>query len=250
MLRRWKVSSKKFMKIITKKNLNDSGFDYENGNVLLIDKKPGFTSFDAVRKLMKFTGLKVGHAGTLDPYASGLLVLCTGRLTKRINEFQEAEKTYEGIIELGKRTPSMDLETGFSEEKGIEGITPAQIEEVRKSFIGNIMQYPPMFSAVKHKGKALYHYARKGVDIERVEREVNISEFTINEISLPEVHFNIVCSKGTYIRVIADDFGQKLGCGGYLKLLRRTKIGFFDVEDALTVDDLKEYFEKTGSKTG
>lgn len=235
------------MKIITKKNLSESGFDYENGNVLLIDKKPGFTSFDAVRKLMKFTGLKVGHAGTLDPYASGLLVLCTGKLTKRINEFQDAEKTYEGIIELGKRTPSMDLETEFSEEKGIDGITAEHIEEVRKSFLGNIMQCPPMFSAVKHKGKALYHYARKGVEIERGEREINISEFTITKISLPEIYFNIVCSKGTYIRVIADDFGQKLGCGAYLKLLRRTKIGSFDVEDAVTVEDLKLFFDDAGS---
>jgi tRNA pseudouridine55 synthase len=235
------------MKIITKKNLSESGFDYENGNVLLIDKKPGFTSFDVVRKLMKFTGLKVGHAGTLDPYASGLLVLCTGRLTKRINEFQDAEKTYEGIIELGKRTPSMDLETEFSEEKGIDGITAEHIEEVRKSFIGNVMQCPPMFSAVKHKGKALYHYARKGVEIERGEREINISEFTITKISLPEIYFNIVCSKGTYIRVIADDFGQKLGCGAYLKLLRRTKIGSFDVEDAVTVEDLKLFFDDAGS---
>lgn len=236
------------MKIITKKNLSESGFDYENGNVLLIDKKPGFTSFDVVRKLMKFTGLKVGHAGTLDPYASGLLVLCTGKLTKRINEFQEAEKTYEGIIELGKRTPSMDLETEFNEEKGIEGITPGHIEEVRKSFIGNIMQCPPMFSAVKHKGKALYHYARKGVEIERGEREIKISEFTITKISLPEIYFNIVCSKGTYIRVIADDFGQKLGCGAYLKLLRRTKIGPFNVEDAVTVEDLKLFFADAGSE--
>lgn len=236
------------MKIITKKNLSESGFDYENGNVLLIDKKPGFTSFDVVRKLMKFTGLKVGHAGTLDPYASGLLILCTGKLTKRINEFQDAEKTYEGIIELGKRTPSMDLETGFSEEKGIDGITPEHIEEVRKSFIGNVMQCPPMFSAVKHKGKALYHYARKGVEIERGEREINISEFTITKISLPEIYFNIVCSKGTYIRVIADDFGQKLGCGAYLKLLRRTKIGSFDVEDAVTAEDLKLFFADAGSE--
>lgn len=231
------------MKIITKKNLSESGFDYENGNVLLIDKKQGFTSFDVVRKLMKLTKMKVGHAGTLDPYATGLLVLCTGKLTKRINEFQEAEKTYEGIIELGKRTPSMDLETEFSEEKGIDGITLEQIEEVRKSFTGNIMQCPPMFSAVKHKGKALYHYARKGVEIERGEREIRISEFSLKEISLPEIYFNIVCSKGTYIRTIADDFGQKLGCGAYLKMLRRTKIGPFDVADALTIDDLKEFFK-------
>lgn len=233
------------MKIITKKSLSESGFDYENGNVLLIDKKPGYTSFDVVRKIMKLTKLKVGHAGTLDPYATGLLVLCTGKLTKRINEFQEAEKTYEGIIELGKRTPSMDLETGFSEEKGIVGITNDQIEEVRKSFTGSIKQYPPMFSAVKHKGKALYHYARQGVEIEREEREVTISEFSIKEISLPEIHFNVVCSKGTYIRTLADDFGQKLGCGAYLKMLRRTKIGSFDVIDALTIDDLKEYFKNS-----
>lgn len=235
------------MKIITKKNLSESGFDLENGNVLLIDKKKGFTSFDVVRKVMKLTKMKVGHAGTLDPYATGLLVLCTGKLTKRITEFQEAEKRYEGIIELGRRTPSMDLETEFSEEKGIEGITEEMVEEVRKSFVGTTSQYPPMYSAVKHKGKALYHYARKGVEIEREEREINISEFLITSLNLPEIHFRIACSKGTYIRTIADDFGQKLGCGGYLKELRRTKIGSFNVEDALTIDDLKEYFHSIKS---
>lgn len=235
------------MKIITKKNLSESGFDPENGNVLLIDKKKGFTSFDVVRKVMKLTKMKVGHAGTLDPYATGLLVLCTGKLTKRITEFQEAEKRYEGIIELGRRTPSMDLETEFSEEKGIEGITEEMVEEVRKSFVGTTSQCPPMYSAVKHKGKALYHYARKGVEIEREEREINISEFLITSLNLPEIHFRIACSKGTYIRTIADDFGQKLGCGGYLKELRRTKIGSFNVEDALTIDDLKEYFHSIKS---
>lgn len=237
------------MKIINRNSLSESGFDYENGNVLLIDKKQGFTSFDVVRKIMKLTRMKVGHAGTLDPFATGLLILCTGKLTKRISEFQEAEKTYTGIIELGKRTPSMDLETEFSEEKGIDGVTFAQIEEARISFLGNVMQCPPMYSAVKHKGKALYLYARKGVEIERSEREINISEFTISDIPLPEVHFKIVCSKGTYIRTIADDFGQKIGCGAYLKALRRTKIGSFDVDDALTIDDLKEYFTNINSQS-
>lgn len=237
------------MKIITKKNLNETGFDYENGNVLLIDKKPGFTSFDVVRKLMKLTKIKVGHAGALDPYATGLLVICTGKLTKRISEFQDTEKTYEGIIELGKRTPSMDLETEFCEEKGIDSITLEAVEEARKVLTGNILQRPPMYSACKHKGKALYLYARKGVEVEREEREVIVSEFTITNLSLPEVHFHIVCSKGTYIRSIADDFGQKVGCGAYLKLLRRTKIGSFDVDDALTIDDLKEYFKKNGSQS-
>ncbi len=231
------------MKIITNKNLNEIGFDYEVGNVLLINKKPGYTSFDVVRKISKLTRLKAGHAGTLDPYAAGLLVICTGKLTKRISEFQEAEKTYEGIIELGKRTPSMDLETEFIEEKGIDGITIDRIEEVRKSFLGNIKQYPPMFSAVKHKGKALYAYARQGIEIEREERDAFISEFEIARIELPELHFKIVCSKGTYIRTIADDYGQKLGCGAYLKNLCRTKIGSFNVFDALTIDDLKEYFK-------
>jgi len=237
------------MKMITKHNLSESGFDYENGNVLLIDKKQGFTSFDVVRKVSKLTRMKVGHAGTLDPYATGLLILCTGKLTKRISEFQEAVKTYAGIIELGKRTPSMDLETEFSEEKGIEGVTGLQIEEARAAFVGDILQYPPMYSAVKHKGKALYMYARKGVEIEREERGVNISEFTITKLSLPEVHFKVVCSKGTYIRTLADDFGQKIGCGAYLKELRRTKIGSFDVDDALTIDDLKEYFANLKSQS-
>lgn len=237
------------MKILTNKNLNESGFDYETGNVLLINKKMGFTSFDVVRKIMKLTRLKVGHAGTLDPYASGLLVICTGKLTKRISEFQDAEKTYEGIIELGKRTPSMDLETEFSEEKGIEGITLEQIEETRKSFLGSIKQYPPMFSAVKVNGKALYSYARQGIEIDREERDAFVSRFDITNTGLPELHFTIVCSKGTYIRTIADDFGQKLGCGAYLKNLCRTKIGNFDVNDALTIDDLKEYFKANAAKS-
>jgi len=235
---------KKFTEMITKTNNNFSSDELLEGRVFLVDKDPGFTSFDVVNLIRKRAGIKkVGHAGTLDPAATGLLIICTGKKTKSINEFQGQDKTYEGVIFLGKTTASMDGETGFIEEKNVSGITSEQIEEVRKSFLGKQKQIPPMYSALKHKGKALYKYARKGITVEREPRVIEIFEFEISKIKLPEVEFRIRCTKGTYIRVIANDFGAKLGCGAYLSSLRRTKIGDYSVNDALTINELKNTLE-------
>ena len=232
---------KKSTEMITKTNRNFNSEELLEGRVFLVDKDPGFTSFDVVNLIRKRARIKkVGHAGTLDPAATGLLIICTGKKTKSINEFQGQNKTYEGVIYLGKTTSSMDGETDFIEERNIAGITPERIEEVQKSFLGEQTQIPPMYSALKHKGKALYKYARKGITVERKPREIEIFEFEILKIKLPEVEFKIKCTKGTYIRVIADDFGTKLGCGAYLSRLRRTKIGDYSVNDALTIDELKQ----------
>ncbi len=227
--------------MITKNQNNIDNIDFNAGEVILIDKDPGLTSFDVVYKVRKTVGAKkVGHAGTLDPAATGLLIVCTGKKTKEISKYQESIKTYTGIIELGKTTSSMDGETEVLEEKSIEDIDEKRIFEVRDSFLGEIEQVPPMYSALKHKGKSLYKYARKGVEIKREPRKVFIEKFEINKIDLPEIYFEIVCSKGTYIRVIADDLGKKIGCGGYLKKLRRTKIGDYSVEDALKINQFIE----------
>lgn len=230
--------------MITKKTNDFSGSNFETGEVILIDKTKGLTSFSVVHKIRKAVKVKkVGHAGTLDPEATGLLIICTGKKTKEIYKYQDFDKTYTGIISLGKSSPSMDAETDFTEEKSIEGIGNEEIEEVRKSFLGKIQQMPPMYSAIKHKGKSLYEYARKGLEIKRECREVTISKFEITKIDLPDIHFEIVCSKGTYIRVIADDFGKKLGCGAYLKNLRRTAIGEYKVEDAFEINEFRKIAE-------
>lgn len=227
--------------MIRKRTEELSNLDFESGEIVLIDKELNKSSFYVIYKFQKSIGVKkAGHAGTLDPRATGLLIVCTGKNTKKISEFQDLAKTYEGIIEIGKKTPSMDTETEVSEEKDFSGITEEDIFRVRDSFIGTTLQMPPMYSAVKHKGKSLYKYARKGIDITRTPREIVVAQFEITKIDLPEVHFRIVCSKGSYIRVIADDFGNKLGCGGYLKELRRTAIGEFKVEDAFTIEDFIE----------
>ncbi len=231
--------------MITKETIDFSNLDFQSGEVLLVDKPAGWSSFKVVYKIRKAAGVKkVGHAGTLDPLATGLLILCTGKMTKEINNYQSLEKTYTGIILLGKTSPSMDLETGITEELPVEGITGDDILKVRDLFIGNIMQIPPMYSAVKFQGKSLYKFARKGKSVKREPREVVVSKFEIIKVALPEVHFKIVCSKGTYVRVIANDFGQKLGCGGILSSLRRTKINGYSVENAINVD---EFVEKLNS---
>ena len=230
--------------MITKTTNDFFGCNFETGEVILIDKDKGLTSFSVVHKVRKAVQVKkVGHAGTLDPEATGLLIICTGKKTKEIYKYRDSEKTYTGIISLGKSTASMDAETEFSEEKSLNGIGNDEIEKVRKSFLGKIEQMPPMYSAIKHKGKSLYKYARKGVEIERVAREVTISKFEITKADLPDIHFEIVCSKGTYIRVIADDFGNKLGCGAYLKSLRRTAIGEYKVEDAFEINEFRKIAE-------
>ncbi len=233
--------------MITKTSGDLSHCDYASGEVILIDKEKGKSSFNAVHRIRKIVKVKkVGHAGTLDPAATGLLIICVGKKTKEIYKYQDLGKTYSGIIEIGKRTASMDAETEVIEEKSFSDVTKETIEEVKKSFLGEIQQVPPMYSALKHKGKALYKLARKGVEVKREPRSVTIYEFEILNINLPEIEFRIKCSKGTYIRVIADDFGRKLGCGGYLKALRRDAIGEYKVDDALTVDE----FEKRNIDAG
>lgn len=229
--------------MITRTTIHNN-VDFAAGEIILIDKSYGFSSFGAVHIVRKTTKIKkVGHAGTLDPLATGLLIVCTGKKTKSIEQFQDLDKEYTGEIELGKRTPSMDAETEVIEEKSTENITEELIMATRDLFTGEISQLPPMYSAIKHNGKALYKYARKGRDVERLPRVVNVSEFEITGIEKPVVRFRIRCSKGTYIRVIADDFGTKLGCGAYLKSLRRTAIGPYRVEDALTPDEFRDAFQ-------
>jgi tRNA pseudouridine55 synthase len=214
--------------------------DYQEGQILLIDKPLKWSSFQAVNKL-KF-GLikelklpkkfKIGHAGTLDPLASGLLLICTGKFTKRIEELQGQAKEYTGTITVGSTTPSYDLETEINATFPTEHITETLIYETLPQFIGEIDQKPPVFSAIKKDGKRLYESARAGIEVEIKTRKVMVSEFEITRIALPEIDFRIVCSKGTYIRSIAYDFGLALHSGGHLTALRRTKIGDYSVENA------------------
>ena len=221
--------------------MNLSNVDFELGETILIDKPYTFTSFDAVNKLRyrlkKLTGnkkIKVGHAGTLDPLATGLLIICTGKKTKTIDEVQAQKKEYTGEIELGKSTPSYDLETDFDTEYPIDHINKEQIEKIRQSFLGDISQIPPSYSAIKVDGKRSYELARKGKEIEIEPRNVHIHYFDIDDSNFPILNFKIGCSKGTYIRSIARDFGLALNSGAYLDTLCRTKIGEFDVKNALT----------------
>lgn len=227
------------------------------GEVLLIDKPLEWTSFQvvnairwAIRKKYDLKKIKVGHAGTLDPLATGLLIVCTGRATKKIQDIQGQEKTYEGSLVLGKTTPSYDLETEVDHEYPIDHISSAEIEEVALSFMGDILQKPPIFSAVRKNGKRLYEYARQGEAVEVPERQVTIRELEITGIQLPEVHFRVVCSKGTYIRSLAHDIGQALGAGAYLSALRRTKIGPFNVDNACSVQTFKETLTGTTENKG
>lgn len=213
------------------------------GAVILVDKPYTWTSFDVIGKLRKPLGAKLGHAGTLDPLATGLLIVCTGKFTKRIEEFQKQPKEYTGIIRLGATTPTYDLESEPENQASIEGITETDIHLATKPFIGDIMQIPPIHSAIKKDGKRAYEYARKGQEIELKPRAISITAFDITAIEGPEVHFRVACSTGTYIRSLAHDFGKALGCGGYLQELRRTKIGAFSVDDAPTVEDWLEYIK-------
>ncbi|SNR56159.1 tRNA pseudouridine synthase B [Maribacter sedimenticola] len=213
--------------------------DFLNGKVLLIDKPLGWSSFQAVNKLKwairkKFSlkKFKIGHAGTLDPLATGLLIICTGKFTKKITEFQGQEKEYTGIFTLGATTPSYDLETVIDNTYPTDHISPALIKETTHQFIGEIAQAPPVFSALKKDGKRLYELAREGKTVEISKRIVTIREFEITKIDDLNVHFRITCSKGTYIRSIANDFGLALGSGAHLSALRRTKIGDFNVDIA------------------
>jgi tRNA pseudouridine55 synthase len=230
--------------MITKQTKDLQNLDYLSGQVILIDKPANWTSFDVVAKVRRLIKVKkVGHAGTLDPLATGLLIVCTGKKTKEISNYQDQRKKYSGIITLGKSSPSMDLATDITEKSLPENLTEEKIHEVRNKFLGKIEQVPPMFSAIKHEGKALYKLARKGKEVEREPRQVEIYSFDITKIDLPEIHFEIACSKGTYIRVIANDFGNELGCGGILSLLRRTEIGDYNVDDAYEINEFSSMFK-------
>lgn len=224
--------------MITKATNDFETLDFFEGHILLVDKPSGWSSFKVVREIRNLIKVKkVGHAGTLDPLATGLLIVATGKKTKEIYKYQAMEKNYSGTITLGKVSPSMDTETEIISQKSLASITEEKIYKTSKEFLGTITQIPPMYSAVKYRGKNLYKYARKGKEVERQPREVNVSEFKIKGIKLPDVKFEITCSKGTYIRVIANDFGEKMGCGGLLSSLRREKIGAYSVDDALTMDE-------------
>ena len=218
---------------------------YNNGQTLLVDKDLDWTSFDVVKKIKNIIKCKkVGHAGTLDPLATGLLIICTGKNTKKINDIQNQDKVYTGEFILGKSTPSHDLETEFNSQKDIKSITTDRIEEVSKRFVGEQLQRPPKFSAVKVNGKRAYEYARDNEEVKIKEKNINIYEFKITEFNLPNISFKISCTKGTYIRSIARDFGEKLGCGAVLSKLRRTEIGNYNVEDAFKVNNLADKLKK------
>jgi tRNA pseudouridine55 synthase len=221
--------------------------DYKEGQLVLIDKPLEWTSFQVVNKvrwLLKkqfdLKKIKVGHAGTLDPLASGLLLLCVGKFTKKIDTYQAQEKEYTGTITLGATTPSFDLETEIDQSYSLSNIDEEKIQQTTALFTGEIEQKPPVFSALKKDGKRLYEFARAGEEVEIPKRKVYISSFEITKISLPEVNFKVVCSKGTYIRSLAHDFGKALNNGAHLSALRRTKIGSYTVENALSIAAFEE----------
>ncbi len=213
---------------------------YLEGKVLLIDKPLHWTSFDVVRKLRSILQIKkIGHAGTLDPLATGLLIICTGKFTKRINEYMAAEKEYTGSITLGAVTATYDLESKPEQEKNFSFVTNDLLHSTAIKFTGDIEQLPPIYSAIKKDGVALYELARRGVDVELKARNINIKSFELTAIELPVIHFKVICSTGTYIRSLANDFGIELGCGGYLSSLCRTRIGEFKVEEAESMEKLE-----------
>ncbi len=222
-------------------------FNFQAGELLLINKPFGWTSFNVVSKirhlLKHHTGIKrikVGHAGTLDPLANGLLIICTGKFTKKIDEFQGLEKEYTGSFTLGKTTPSFDAETEIDKNYPTEHITEKLIKNTAKEFIGTIEQMPPVYSAIKIDGKRAYEYARKNEKVTIKPKLVSISEFEITSVEMPIVKFRVVCSKGTYIRSLANDFGIRLGSGAYLTALTRTRIGNYKLKDSIEPDAFKE----------
>ena len=218
---------------------------FEEGQVLLINKPLEWSSFDVVKKIRTLIRIKkVGHAGTLDPLATGLLIVCTGKFTKRINEFMGQEKEYEGTFTLGAVTPTYDLESAPEQLKDLSHLQEKSIREATSVFTGEILQVPPMHSAIKVGGTPVYKLARKGTTIELEPRKVVIKEFEIIKIELPVVVFRVVCSTGTYIRSLANDFGQALGVGGYLSQLCRTRIGEFQVKDAMTIVEAEKWIRE------
>ncbi len=213
---------------------------YLDGKVLLINKPLHWTSFDVVRKLRSLLQIKkIGHAGTLDPLATGLLIVCTGKFTKKINEFMALEKEYTGTITLGAVTPTYDLESEPEQQKDYSFVTNEMLHAATEKFMGDIEQLPPMFSAIKKDGVALYELARRGEEVELKPRNINIRSFEITEVNLPVVHFKVICSTGTYIRSLANDYGAALECGAYLSSLWRTRIGDIKNEDAGTMEEFE-----------
>ena len=211
-----------------------------DGKVLLIDKPLHWTSFDVVRKLRSLLQVKkIGHAGTLDPLATGLLIVCTGKFTKKINEFMSQEKEYTGTITLGAVTPTYDLESLPEQQKDFLFVTTALLQKATLPFIGDIEQLPPVYSAIKKDGVALYELARRGVEVKTEPRKININKFEITNIALPVIDFKVICSTGTYIRSLANDYGAALGCGAYLSSLRRTRIGEFTADKAIAMEQFE-----------
>jgi tRNA pseudouridine55 synthase len=222
-----------------------------NGEIILIDKPLDWTSFQVVNKirwLIRSTfgikKIKVGHAGTLDPLASGLLILCTGKMTKSIEQFMGQEKEYTGTFTLGSTTPSYDLETEIDNTFPTDHITEELLHNTLDQFVGTIDQYPPVFSALKKDGKRLYEFAREGIEVEIPTRKVNIRSFELTQKALPKVDFKVICSKGTYIRSLANDFGKALNSGAHLSALRRTRIGEFNIEQAVSIEDFEKQIKK------
>jgi tRNA pseudouridine55 synthase len=214
---------------------------YEEGQVLLINKPLRWTSFDVVKKIRNLVRIKkVGHAGTLDPLATGLLIICTGKFTKKINEYMAREKEYTGAFTLGATTPTYDLESEPENFKSIKNLKEEDIRLATQQFIGEIMQIPPAHSAIKVDGKRLYESAREGKYVKPEARKITVKEFEITNIELPVVHFKVVCSTGTYIRSLAYDFGNALDCGAYLSSLCRTRIGEYTLSEAMTIESFEE----------
>lgn len=217
--------------------------ELKEGGVILVDKPYRWTSFDVIHRLRKPLGAKIGHCGTLDPLATGLLICCTGKFTKRISEYQQLPKEYTGIIRLGAITPTYDMESEPEDFKPFDHITEDEVRKATAQFTGDILQVPPIHSAIKKDGKRAYELARAGKEIVLGARAITIGEFEITKINMPEVHFRVSCSTGTYIRSLAHDFGAALGCGGFLYELRRTKIGNFSVDDAYEPRDWKDRWQ-------
>jgi tRNA pseudouridine55 synthase len=221
--------------------MNYTKEDFEQGQVLLINKPLEWTSFDVVQKLRYIIKVKkIGHAGTLDPLATGLLIICTGKFTKKINEYMAQEKEYTGTFTLGATTPTYDLESEPENIKPFDHLTEEEIKAATLQFTGEIQQIPPAHSAIKVGGKRVYELARQGKEVKLDPRTVTIKEFEIVKIEMPLIYFRVVCTTGTYIRSLAKDFGEALGCGAYLSSLCRTRIGEFLVIDAQTTQDIQE----------
>lgn len=234
---------------------NFTAKDFKNGQILLFDKPLEWTSFQLVnkvrwliRKSCEIKKIKVGHAGTLDPLASGLLIICTGKFTKGIQDIQGQEKEYTGTISLGATTPSYDMETAPDHFFPVDHISKKEMQKTASEFTGIIQQAPPVFSAIKKEGKRLYEYARKGEEVNIPTRPVEISEFEIDPGNFPDINFRVVCSKGTYIRSLAHDFGKALDSGAYLSALRRTRIGDYSVEDAFSVEAFQNSLPTSGNE--